>query len=122
MEYLEEGEFSEVRIAPVLCTLNLPTCAAFAAIQCRELEHDLYPPESTYQHDHDARSDEHLLSLRSAPKPLQWPAKELRHLIASLPSANRLKAKIALYRSLIHPTSDLFNSEQELGGLQPLSF
>ena len=28
-------EFSEVRIAPVLCTLNLPTCDAFAAIQCR---------------------------------------------------------------------------------------
>jgi hypothetical protein len=23
---------------------------------------------------------------------------------------------------LIHPTSDLFNSAQELGGLQPLSF
>jgi hypothetical protein len=28
-------EFSEVRIAPVLCTLILPTCDAFAAIQCR---------------------------------------------------------------------------------------
>jgi hypothetical protein len=76
-------------LAPVLCTLNLPTCNAFAAIQRRELVHDLYHPESSYHHDHDARSDEHLLGVRSAPKPLQWPAKELRHLIR-LPTFSEL--------------------------------
>ncbi len=55
----------------------------------RELVHELYHPESSYHHDHDARSDEHLLGVRSTPKPLKWPAKELRHLIYAFPYLQR---------------------------------